>query len=87
MRTLMASVTRTSGGRIPVDSTVTGREKKHQNHNLIRFLMMSRLFESFRLRAFSIFLKTNHSKQSAKVKEMDVKAAKSNLTKPKGYNA
>lgn len=55
----MASVTRTSGGRIPVDSTVTGREKKHQNHNL----------------------------QSAKVKEMDVKAAKSNLTKPKGYNA
>lgn len=81
----MASVTRTSGGRIPVDSTVTGREKKHQNHNLIRFLMMSRLFESFRL-SFR-FLKTNHSKQSAKVKEMDVKAAKSNLTKPKGYNA
>lgn len=36
----MASLTRTSGGRIPVDSTVTARDKKHQNHNLIHFLIM-----------------------------------------------
>lgn len=78
MRTLMASVTRTSGGRTPVDSTVTGRKRSIK---IPIWHTFSVCCDSLKILLPEVRHICPDQSQQAKIQQTDVKLVQTDLTK------